>query len=298
VVVATVARGPWTWARAACSLREVSERVVQGLAIREWGSPGEPGVLLWPGMGWTSGYFAGVASALAGRVVAVDPPGFGLSEPPAAYAFQTLLEQAAAVLKACDCHAVVGHSLGANIAVGLAAAPPPGLRAAVLIDGGFLDAAGLAQLGMPATASRAELVEWMAANELRFPDWASAIGQLAAMIGTTPTPAIEAYLRGLLIERDGEICDPSVPDRLADMLLAVLEANAPALAPNVAVPTLLLACGQPPEHRAERQAAWERFAGDSPMIEVVVAEQWGHNPILQAPTESSELIGGWLRSRL
>jgi hypothetical protein len=59
-----------------------------------------------------------------------------------------------------------------------------------------------------------------------------------------------------------------------------------------------LACAQPPEHRGGRQTAWERFAGVSPLIELAVAEQWGHNPILAAPQESSELIGGWLRSRL
>lgn len=255
-------------------------------------------MLLWPGLGSTSAYFAAVAAAMAGRAVAVDPPGFGRSEPVAAYSYEALVDLAAAVLEACACHAVVGHSLGAYIAVGLAAAPPPGLRCAVLIDGGFLDAAGLAELGMPATAGRAELVAWMAANQPRFPDWDTAVGALAAMVGSAPTPALEAYARELLVERDGEIRDPSVPDRLADLLLAVLDGSAPGLAPSVAVPTLLLACAQPPEHRGGRQAAWERFAGASPLIELQVAEQWGHNPILAAPQESSKLIGGWLRSRL
>ena len=48
------------WARASAFDRAAwSERVVAGLAIREWGSPGEPGVLLWP----ASGGFPGCCAA-------------------------------------------------------------------------------------------------------------------------------------------------------------------------------------------------------------------------------------------
>lgn len=273
-------------------------RIVHGVALTEWGDPEEPGVLLWPGLGSNAAYFASLVGALPGRAVAVDPPGFGRSAPPESYDYEALVELAAAVLEECGCHAVVGHSLGAYVAVGLAASPPSGLSAAVLIDGGFLDAAGLAELGMPATAGRAQLVEFMAAHQLRFPDWDTAIEDLAAMIGCAPTAALEAYARELLVEVDGEIRDTSVPERLADLLLAVLDGTAPSLAASVAVPTLLLACAQPPETRPGRQAAWERLAGASPLIELHVAQDWGHNPILAAPEKASELIGGWLREQL
>lgn len=271
---------------------------MHGLHVREWGDPDEPAVLLWPGLGSAGAYFAAVAPALAGRAVAVDPPGFGESAPPDSYRYEGLVALATAVFEACDCRAVVGHSLGAYLAVGLAASPPPALEAAVLIDGGFLDAAGLGELGMPVSAGPAQLAAWMASNQPPFPSWEAAIEEISAMVGSAPTPALEAYVRDLLLERDGEIVDRSDPARMADLLLATLDADVPGLAGSVAVPTLLLACAQPHDRRAGRQAAWERFAGASPLIELHVAEQWGHNPILQAPRESAELIGGWLRSRI
>ena len=57
------------------------------VAVREWGDPGETGILMWPGLGATGGYFAGVAEAMPGRVVSVDPPGFGDSAPLDSYSY-------------------------------------------------------------------------------------------------------------------------------------------------------------------------------------------------------------------
>jgi pimeloyl-ACP methyl ester carboxylesterase len=64
------------------------------------------------------------------------------------------------------CQAIVGHSVGGYVAAGVAANPPPELRAAMLIDRGFLDACDFAELGMPTTAGRAPLI-----RERARPDW-------------------------------------------------------------------------------------------------------------------------------
>jgi len=271
---------------------------VRGLAVREWGDPAEPGILLWPGLGSIGAYFTSVAQALPGRGVAVDPPGFGRSAPPHSWTYERLLEAAAALVEACGCRAMVGHSLGAYLTVGVAAEPPAGLRAAVLIDGGFMDARGMAELGMPVTAGRTELVAWLQTNALRFANWETAIRELAAMVGGAPTPALEAYARELFVEADGEIRDPSPPDRIADTLLAVLDQDVRALAQRIAIPTLLIACAQPAERRPLRESAWRALADASPLIELHVAEGWGHNPILQDPEASSSLIAQWLGPHL
>ena len=193
---------------------------------------------------------------------------------------------------------MVGHSLGAYVAAGVAGDPPAGLRAAVLIDGGFLDAEGMAGLGMPVTAGRAALIAWLEANTLRFPDWETAIAELAPMFGSAPTPAFEAYVREIFTEADGEIRDLAPPDRMADLILAVFDQDVPALAARVAVPSLLIACGAPAERRPIREKAWRAFASASPLVELHVAEDWAHNPILQDPEGSSSLIAGWLRRHL
>jgi pimeloyl-ACP methyl ester carboxylesterase len=167
-----------------------------------------------------------------------------------------------------------------------------------LIDGGFLDVHGMAALGMPITAGSAALAAWMQANAPRYRDWETAIDELAKMFGTVPTPVIAAYARELLGEVDGEIRDPSPPERLAELVLAVVREDAPAQAERIAVPTLLIASGQPAASRTVRENAWQPFAEASPLIELHVAEDWGHNPILQDPNAAAALITNWLEPHL
>jgi pimeloyl-ACP methyl ester carboxylesterase len=270
-------------------------RLADGLAVREWGDRAEPGILLWPGLGSTGAYFNAVGALLPGRVVAVDPPGFGGSPAPPSYSFEYLVKRASVALADCDCSAMLGHSLGADIALGVAAEPPAGLRAVVLLDGGYMDAATRAALGLPTAASRGELIAWLQDNSLRFADWDEALRDLAAMLGTEPSPAIEAYLGEVMTEVNGEICDTAPPERAADLFSAVVHQDLAALARRVAVPTLLVACGQPAESRLHKEPAWQAFADSSPLIELHVAADWGHNPLLQDPQAAANVISNWLR---
>lgn len=268
--------------------------MVAGVSVREWGDPAEPAILLWPGLGSNSAYFAAMAPALPGRAVAVDPPDFGRSAPLDRHTSERLIELASTVAESCACWAIVAHSLGAYLAVGLADDPPTGLRAAVLLDGGFMNAAAMAEIGMPVTSGREQLIAWMRANELRFPDWETAIRSLATMIGGEPTPMLEAYIREVFVEVDGEIRQPASLEEMADQVLAVVSDDVLTQAKRVRVPTLLIASGQPAERRATREQAWRRFADSSPLIELHVADAWGHNAILQDSQASTRLIVDWL----
>ena len=202
---------------------------------------------------------------------------------------------ASAVVDQCECRAIVGHSLGAYVAVGVAAAPPAGFQGAALIDGGFMEAEDMAEVGIPITRGRPQLVEWLAANMLRFADWDTATRELAAMISSPETPALEAYVREVFAEIDGEIREIGTPDRAADLLLATFDHKARVLAERLAVPTLLIACGQPADMRAPRERAWQEFAAASSLVELHVVDEWGHNPIFQDPEAFSRLTAGWLR---
>jgi pimeloyl-ACP methyl ester carboxylesterase len=272
--------------------------MIGGLLVREWGDESQPGVLLWPGMGSSAAYFASMAPRMPWRGVAVDPPGSGGSEPLDPCTSDRLIELAAGVVEACDCRAVVGHSLGAYLAVGLATDPPAGLRAAVLIDGGFLGAEDFVELGMPATAGRDELAAWMEANGPRFPDWDTAFRQLAQMIGGEVTPALEVYVRDVFAEVDGEVHQRGRPEGMADLLLAALDHDVRAQAERIKIRTLLIACTEPPEPRALREKAWTRLAEASPLIDLRVVEGWYHNPILQDPERASSMIVDWLEAHL
>jgi pimeloyl-ACP methyl ester carboxylesterase len=276
----------------------VNERVIDGIAIRETGDPAAPGILLWPGLGSAGYYFDAIAQQLPGRSVAVDPPGFGRSPRPGALTLERLLEQAFSLCEACGCAAVVGHSLGGQIALELAARPPRGLRAAVSIDGGFLSRADVAELGMPTGSGLAALTDWMAANMPRFPDWPTAIRELASMLGSEPTAAIEAYARQYLRESADGIAEAGPPELLAQTVLAVIGEDPAARGAALAVPVLLIACGLPVASRATRQRAWEALARSSPLIELEIAEAWTHNPVLQDPGGAASLIGDWLAARI
>jgi pimeloyl-ACP methyl ester carboxylesterase len=276
----------------------VRQRVVASLAVREWGDPAQPGVLLWPGLGATAAYFASLAEDLPFRAVAVDPPGLGSSAPLEPRGYARLVELAHAVIERCGCRAVVGHSLGAYVAVGVAAAPPAGLQAAVLIDGGYMEANEMAAVGVPVTDGRARLVEWLAANAPRFATWDGAIQELAMMIGGDESPAFSAYVHEVFAEIDGEITELATPERAADLLLATFDHEARVLAEKLAVPTLLIASGRPAEQRVLREQAWQAFAARSPLVELHVADDWGHNPIFQEPEAFASLIGGWIRGHV
>lgn len=273
-------------------------RLVGDVSVREWGSPAAPGILLWPGLGSAASYFAGVAEALPGRAVAVDPPGSGGSRMPSRVTFEALVDAALGAIEDRACRAIVGHSLGAYVAAGVATRPPPSLSAAVLIDGGFLDAAGRSELGIPLGAGRDALIAWLRENSPHFPDWDAAIDELAEMVGTQPTPAFEAYVRDVFAEVDGEIRETTPAESTADLLLAAFRDDPLDRARRLQLPTLLIACGRPPESRPIREPAWTAFANASPLVELHVAEQWTHNPILQDPERAGQLIADWLAQHL
>ena len=272
----------------------MNERVLAGVSCREWGDAAGPAILLWPGLGCNSAYFAAIAPALPGRAAAVDHPGFGRSAPLDRYTSERLVELASTVADACGCWAMVAHSLGAYLAVGVAGDPPPGLRAVVLLDGGFMNAAAMSEIGMPVTSGREQLIAWMRANEMRFPDWETAIRSLATMIGGEPSPMLEAYIREVFVEVDGEICQPGIAPGDGRPGSGSRGRRCAHSSPACAGPDTLVASGQPADRRETREQAWRRFADSSTLIELHVADAWGHNAILQDSQASSRLIADWL----
>lgn len=271
---------------------------VDGIAVRHWGDQTAPGILLWPGLGFTGVYFADVAQRLPGRCVAVDPPGFGRSQPLEACSYEHLVELAANLVERCRCRAIVAHSLGGDIAVGVCNAPPPGLRACVLIDGGYLDDTARIELDEPLGRCRRATLRWWRENEPHYPDWQTALDESAAAFGCRPSPALEAILRETLVETDGSLRPAAAAELAVNLIVATRRRDTAALARGVAVPTLLIAAGQPPEERPAKQRAWEAFAAASPLADLHVAEDWSHNLLLEDPAEAGELISHWLAARL
>lgn len=119
----------------------VIERMVhhgqQGIAVRDLGGSG-PDVLLLHGLGCNLAFWDLVAPSLSSqfRLVSVDLPGHGRSTVPAP-SFEDDLAAVDAVRTALELRspAVVGHSYGGMLAIGLGAVHPNTYRHAVNIDG-------------------------------------------------------------------------------------------------------------------------------------------------------------------
>jgi pimeloyl-ACP methyl ester carboxylesterase len=115
------------------------------LAYRRWGTHGSPIVLV-GGFVEATDVWRRVAPLLARthRVYAVDLPPFGYSERKGPYVLGTWLDEVEGFERALRIErpTVVGHSLGAAVAIGEALRRPHALRAIVLLDGDALRAGG------------------------------------------------------------------------------------------------------------------------------------------------------------
>ena len=92
------------------------------------------------------------------------------------------------------------------------------------------------------------------------------------------TPSFEAYVHEVMVDKDGEVCEASSAEQLAEPLLAVLDADVLALGSALKVPAFLIACGQPLGSRPVREKAWQDFVAVSPLVELHVENEWSHNP--------------------
>src|ERR1044072_9583966 len=95
----------------------------EGWELRESGPPGaEHAVLLLPGALCTAAFYDDVLaqqnlSEASIRFVAATLPGFGGTEPPGDLSMENYARLAGKLAAGFRCDAVVGHSLGANVAI-------------------------------------------------------------------------------------------------------------------------------------------------------------------------------------
>ncbi len=110
------------------------------LCLWEWGGAGDP-VLLLHGFGMSARVWDGVAEALDGqRVLAPDARGHGDSDhgPETRDWYRTGLEDLEALVRALGCErlSLVGHSMGANVALRFAARHAERVKRLALVDAG------------------------------------------------------------------------------------------------------------------------------------------------------------------
>lgn len=280
-----------------------TERLVRAgdteLYLREWGEDGPP-ILFWHGLGvHTSLQMVEAGPVLAGygyRVIGVDAPGFGGSQPIADERYEAaglvqLVSDLLDVLQL-DRAAWSGSSWGGIVGVHFTVAHPERVAALALIDGGYLD---------PINEDGDTLEElrdhWRAQAGFRFDTWKEVLDDARPWLARW-SPEIEEYVKSAFREENGEVVSIMTPDVYAAAMHGIDRSPPSSVHGRLGetgVPVLLLGATVP-EHEDARKRHWaERFAADVPQAEVRRIDGAPHLMLEERPEETARAIGNWLQ---
>ena len=239
-------------------------------------------MVLWPGLGGTAEAFLrllGQADAEGCLLVALDPPGHGLTDPLPLHGGQDAALVWRAVLDAFDIRRAVlgGHSYGAVAALAAVAADH-GLRSAtaglLLYDGGYLHQEGTPEERR--SACRRQIAEYT------FATWDAFLERAQAEAAIWDSAA-QAAAQAMMTEREGRIRLRVDAQSCADAL-DLIAAHGPAMLPRIDVPRpLLLRAGRPEEMEGQRRAGVAALMPRLPSLDVRVLGQASHELLDEAP---------------
>jgi 3-oxoadipate enol-lactonase len=220
--------------------------------------------------------FDGVLPSLPGRVIALDLPGYGLSDR-AASSIEAFADQmAAAIAGICDEPAtVMGNGLGAFVALGLAIRHPDLVGRLILVGAG----ATFPEPARPAFANMAQLVT------------------TNGMPAVTPTALRRIFTDEFLETHPEEaaervrVLEAADPEVFVTACLALQEVDFTDGASNLAIPTLIVV-GE--EDQATPPAMAATLDGLLPDSRVVVLPGIAHAPQLQDPDGFIQTISSFL----
>lgn len=221
---------------------------------------GDATFVLIHGIGMGRSVFAGLAQRLSGhgRVIAIDLPGYGEApEPPRTPTIERLADHVAAFLRAhrIDAPVIVGHSMGAQVAVEVAARHP-GLRSRVVLIGPTVEA------GRRRASTQLRLL----ATDLL--DESPKVLLIGAREYLRAGPNLRQKMRAMLTHR---------PERAY---------------PRVAEPALVL---RGEKDVVASHAWCQRVADALPRGELREVPGSGHETMIRDPDPSARLILDWLR---
>jgi pimeloyl-ACP methyl ester carboxylesterase len=241
--------------------------IIDGLFAATGGQPFDPSrpvAVLVHGAGMDHGVWAEQAAALTRcgwSVLAVDLPGHGRSGGEALTSIAAMADRLAKLLAAAGVQAIVaGHSMGALVALDLAARHPERVRAVALIG------------AAPAMPVHPGLIA--AAAE----DLPSAVSMITAWGFSTPEPA--DHIRHLLeTSRPGLLC--------TDLKACDSYAEGEATARRIACPAVVIAGGA---DRMVPVAKSQELAAVIPGCRVVELDGAGHMLMAERPAEISDAL--------
>lgn len=234
---------------------------------------GDPVVLL-HGWGASSQSFAPLSETLAKsfRVVSMDLPGFGWSQPPpAAWGSTDYASHVGRLLSEMEIRsaAVLGHSFGGRIAICLAGGQPGRVARLVLVaSAGIRPRRGA---GFRARVAATKLVKWF----FSLPGWGEVGRRIIAR----------------RLERTGSR-DYRAAGRMRPTLVKLVNEDLTGVLPTIQVPTLILWGSRDQE---VPRSAMEIMHAKIARSRLVVLEAAGHFPFLDAPEEFDRMLTAFLQ---
>lgn len=234
------------------------------------------------------------------RMFAVTLPGFGCSNPPELAAGASPMDSPwlqnaqAAILKfievqKLDKPVIIGHSMGGNLAIQLAALHGDKIKCAISIDG--LPVFPPPQPGQPDTReARAAMVAQFTSMMKSMPEesWPAGQKQSVARMVTDPVRAKEI----------GEICSLVPKDTTMEYMLELVGSDLRPMLSKVQVPLLVISAisdDMGPEMAAVmRKAVAGEFADASPSVKLVTIEDSRHFIMDDHPKELDELVANFI----
>jgi pimeloyl-ACP methyl ester carboxylesterase len=263
---------------------------------------GDPPVVLLHGLGSTVAKWRDALPMIATRrrTIAVDLPGFGLSQAPRArYTFGFLAGGIRAFLDAMRINrcVLVGNSLGGTVALWLAAASPERVAGLVLVDaalplpaGARPDAKTVAQMIVVSLPGVGEAL-YSGFVRFRSADWQVADGLRRNVADASRVSAETLRLMREEAEqrrRRPELRRPMLSaQRNLLWMLSARRAEVERVAASLRVPTLLV-WGS--DDVLVPLPVGEEWVGKIPGAELVVLGGAGHNPQIEVPDRFSELV--------
>jgi pimeloyl-ACP methyl ester carboxylesterase len=271
------------------------------LFLYEWGSPGDPPVLYWDGLGGSGLHANEIAPVLAGeyqlRVIAPDAPGHGLSPalPHDWYRPSLMAEVGANLLSelGLGSAAFVGFSWGGRVGCSFAARFPDRTTSLCLLEGGYLPTPEID--GDDAAALEACMVDArLETEEDSFASWDAYFAFERESLRRW-TPALAEVHRAVMREEDGRV----VPILDAEVLGAIKHGSrrepVTETYPLIAaadVPVLLLTA--PGLGSEATSAAIARFRSALPTARVESMPDAIHDLVSYAPGEVGKLVGDFV----
>ena len=249
--------------------------LVQDQGYDEW-------LILWPGMGGTAEQFISLLkkrSKLKLNVIAIDPPGHGLSEDWTADAFTIEATQqiwkGIMTFSAINAAYIGGHSYGAYSALWAIEAIGQRVKGIVLLDGGYLetfqdiDFHDLSQQNLAYIDSQKfdSWEEYIQAERQQAPYWNEDLERMAC--------STMKAVNGKIVLR--------ISHKTADQVSRLLQEFSIKRLPMIDLPVLLLYASLPHEFKEERERGIANLKARVPQLKAIEVPNSQHDVMVDQP---------------